>query len=188
MPTRSGYIHGTGTAVPDSDYVIDVSAVFNSIAPEPFGESDNNSGIITVLPSDSGITSYRQFGGGDDPHEFIIYEPYLYEPNTDSEWYGGYGFSTSFSESDLSTNIVMVRPALEAELDSAQVNAGGGGADQAELDSANSLITTLRGNLNTANSQRDSANTLIVSLRDDLDSANTELGSVSTGPVQRWVT
>lgn len=166
MPTRSGTINGTGTAVPDSDYVIDVSAVFNSIAPEPFGESDNNSGIITVLPSDSGFTSYRQFGGGDDHHEFIIHEPHLYEPNTDSEWYGGYGFSTSFGESDLSTNIVIVRPALEAELDSAQTNAGGG-ASSAELDSANTLITQLR---------------------DDLDSANTALAGVSTTPVQRWIT
>jgi len=182
MPTRSGTIHGTGTAVPDSDYIIYVSAVFNSTAPEPFGESDNNSGIITVLPSDSGFTSYRQFAGGDDPHEFVMYEPHLYEPNTDSQWYGGYGFSTSFGESDLSTNIVMVRPALEADLDSAQTNGGGGGgggASQAELDSANGLIVTLRSDV-------DSAETLISTLRTNLDSAEADTGT--SGPVQRWVT
>lgn len=179
MPTRSGYIHGTSTAVPDSSYVIDVSAVFDSIAPEPFGESDKNSGIITVLSSDSGFTSYRQFAGGDDHHEFIIHEPHLYEPNTDSQWYGGYGFSTSFGESDLSTNITLVRPALEVDLDSAQGNGGGGGASQAELDSANGLIVTLRSDV-------DSAETLISTLRTDLDSAEADTGT--SGPVQRWVT
>jgi len=180
MPTRSGYIHGTDTAVPDSDYIVDVSAVFNSVAPEPFGESDNNSGIIIVLPNDSGFTSYRQFGGDDDQHEFVIYEPHLYEPNTDSEWYGGYGFSTSFGESDLSTNITIVRPSLEAELDSAQADGGGGGgASQDDLDSANALIVTLRDDV-------DSAETLISTLRSDLDSAEANTGT--SGPVQRWVT
>jgi len=181
MPTRSGYIHGSSTAVPDSDYVIDISAVFNAVAPDAFGDSDTDRGISLVF-SIADSNNNRYFAGYDDPHEFIMHEPHLYEPNTDSQWYGGYGFSTSFGESDLSTNIVMVRPALEAELDSAQTNAGdGGGADQAELDSANALIVTLRDDI-------DSAETLITTLRSDLDSANTEIEATPSAPTQRWVT
>lgn len=179
MPTRSGYIHGSSTAVPDSDYVIDISAVFNAVAPDT-GSGD--SGGISLVFSIADSNNPRYFVGDDDPHEFILHEPHLYEPNTDSEWYGGYGFSTSFGESDLSTNITLVRPALEVELDSAQANGGsggGGGASQDDLDSANSLIVTLRDDV-------DSAETLISTLRSDLDSAEANIGT--SGPVQRWVT
>lgn len=59
----------------------------------------------------------------------------------------------------------------QAAFDSAS-GSGGGGADQAELDSANQLIELLRSNLDSANVDAlDSANQLITLLRSNLDSA-----------------
>ena len=174
MPTRSGTIHGDNGSVGDSDYLIYTASLMNDssdILPLPY---DSSSYVKSI--ADSGR---KNFAGGDDPQEFYIHERHFFEPNGDSSWQYGYGTANYFGESDM--GITIIRPHNDVLLDSANANVGGGGggADQAELDSANALIVTLRDDV-------DSAETLITTLRGDLDSAESNTGT--SGPVQRWVT
>lgn len=170
MPSRS-YTFPDGTVLSGvDDYAIIPTAASSG---HPTGFRDSGAAIEGIINlNDSGLTTTKFFSMSDVWTNRTTY-PWIQHAESSFDYFG---------ESDANSNLTLIN------LGFVGVGAGGGGADQAELDSANSLITTLRGNLNTANSQRDSANTLIVSLRDDLDSANAELGSVSTGPVQRWVT